>query len=132
MIRLIYNQTYNLLSQARAAVVTSGTATLETALFKVPEVVIYKLSTPTFIIGRPFVHIRFFSLVNIIMDRQVVRELLQFRLARDIAKELDRILNDQDYRSKMLTDFRELAVKMGGPGISERVAESMFKFLNKE
>lgn len=131
-IRIAYNQTYNLLSQAKAAVVTSGTATLETALFKVPEVVMYKLSTPTFIIGRPFVHIRFFSLVNIIMDREVVKELLQFHLVRDIVRELKSILHDQDYRTKMLNDYHELADKIGGPGTSERVAESMFKFLNKE
>jgi lipid-A-disaccharide synthase len=130
-VKIVYNQTYDLLIRAKAAIVVSGTATLETALFKVPEVVIYKLSTPTFIIGRTFVHIRFFSLVNIIMDREIVKELLQFHLARDISKELQKILTNTSYRKKMLSDFDELLVKVGKPGTSERVAKSMYQFLSK-
>jgi lipid-A-disaccharide synthase len=130
-VKIVYNQTYDLLYRAKAAVVVSGTATLETALFKVPEVVMYKLSTPTFIIGRAFVHIRFFSLVNIIMDREVVKELLQFHLAREIKNELGKILNDSDYRQKMLSDFEELLEKVGKPGTSERVAKSMYQFLSQ-
>jgi lipid-A-disaccharide synthase len=127
---IVFGQTYDLLSNATAAVVVSGTATLETALFKVPEVVIYKLSTATYIIGRPFVHIRFFSLVNIIMDRQVVRELLQFNLASDIQKELNQLLFDKEYKNEMLAAYNELAVKIGSPGTSGRVARSIFSFLN--
>jgi lipid-A-disaccharide synthase len=128
-VKIVFNQTYDLLSNANAAVVVSGTATLETALFRIPQVVIYKLSTPTFIIGRPFVHIRFFSLVNIIMDRQVVKELLQFRLARDINKELNRLLFDEEYRNEMLRSYSELAEKIGKPGVSGRVADSIFTYL---
>jgi lipid-A-disaccharide synthase len=128
-ISIVYNQTYDLLHRAKAAVVVSGTATLETALFKIPEVVMYKLSTPTFIIGRTFVHIRFFSLVNIIMDREVVKELLQFNLVRDIKNELQKILSDINYRQKMLSDFDELIEKVGKPGTSERVAKSIYQFL---
>ncbi len=130
-VRMVYNQTYDLLSNAVAAVVVSGTATLETALFKVPQVVLYKLSTPTYIIGRPFVHIRFFSLVNIIMNRQVVKELLQFHLARDIGNELQRILNDNEYRNNMLNSYIELAGIMGNPGTSIRVAKSINQFLTQ-
>jgi lipid-A-disaccharide synthase len=128
-VRIVYDQTYNLLSNAVAAVVVSGTATLETALFQVPEVVIYKLSMPTFIIGRPFVHIKFFSLVNIIMDRPVVKELLQFNLARKIRKELNKLLFDATYRRTLLNDYSELAQKIGEPGTSERVAKSIYSFL---
>jgi lipid-A-disaccharide synthase len=130
-VKIVYNQTYDLLYRAKAAIVVSGTATLETALFKVPEVVIYKLSTPTFVIGKVLVHIRFFSLVNIIMDREVVKELLQFNLSRDITSELQKLLNDSVYRQKMLSDFDELLVKIGKPGASERVAQSMYQFLNQ-
>jgi lipid-A-disaccharide synthase len=129
--RIVYDQTYDLLSNAIAAIVVSGTATLETALFRVPEVVIYKLSTLTFIIGRPFVHIRFFSLVNIIMNTEIVKELLQFHLARDIKKEIKRLLFDSAYKDSMLHYYKELAEKIGKPGTSARVAESILKFLNK-
>jgi lipid-A-disaccharide synthase len=128
-VKIVYNKTYDLLSRAEAAVVTSGTATLETALFKVPEVVIYKLIPATYIIGRPFVHIRFFSLVNIIMEREVVKELLQFNLSRNIKSELVNILFNKEYKQKMLEDFDELAKKIGGPGTSARVAKSIFQFL---
>jgi lipid-A-disaccharide synthase len=129
-VRIVYNQTYDLLTNATAAIVVSGTATLETALFKVPEVVLYKLSMPTFIIGRPFVHIKFFSLVNIIMDRLVVKELLQFNLVRDIQKELSLLLFNEEYRESMLINFEELRIKIGDPGTSERAAQSIYKFLN--
>ncbi len=129
-IKMVYNKTYELLSFAKAAVVTSGTATLETALFRIPEVVIYKLIPATYIIGRPFVHIRFFSLVNIIMDREVVKELLQFNLARDIKSELDKILCDAEYANCMIKDFVELKEKIGQPGASARAAESMYHFIS--
>lgn len=130
-VKIVYNQTYNLLKQSVAAVVVSGTATLETALLNVPEVVLYKLSTPTFIIGRPFFRIKFFSLVNIIMNRQVVKELLQFNLVRDIKIELNKLLTDSLYRQKMLSDYKVLQEIVGGPGTSERVARSIYQYLKK-
>jgi lipid-A-disaccharide synthase len=130
-VKIVYNKTYDLLSHAQAAIVTSGTATLETALFKVPEVVIYKLIPATYIIGRPFVHIRFFSLVNIIMGREVVKELLQFNLAQNIKTELDKILYNEKYRQKMLKDFNELVNKIGKPGASARAAKSMYHYISK-
>ncbi|MBA7543568.1 Lipid-A-disaccharide synthase [subsurface metagenome] len=130
-ISIVYNQTYDLLHRAKAAVVTSGTATLETALFDVPEVVIYKLSTPTYIIGKPFFRIRFFSLVNIIMNKEIVKELLQFHLARDIRIELNRILSDREYRQQMLDEFKVLKKKVSKEGTSERVAKSMYQYLTQ-
>jgi lipid-A-disaccharide synthase len=130
-VKLIFGQTYDLLSRAKAAIVVSGTATLETALFGVPEVVIYKLSTPTYIIGRPFLRIPYFSLVNIVMEGEVVKELLQFNLARDIRAETGKLLNDKTYRSKMLTNFEALKKIVGKPGTSKRVAQSMYDFLKK-
>ncbi len=131
-IKVIFNQTYDLLYRATAAIVTSGTATLETALFKVPEVVIYKLSTATYFIGKPFLKIRFFSLVNIIMNREVVKELLQFHLARDIEVEIKRILTDEKYRNRMIKDFRSLKELVGKAGASERFAKRMYTYLTQQ
>jgi lipid-A-disaccharide synthase len=130
-VKIVYGQTYDLLSRSIAAVVVSGTATLETALFKVPEVVIYKVATLSYIIGRPFFRIQFFSLVNIIMDKQVVKELLQFRLVQNIKKELARLLSDSGHREKMLSDYEFLRKKVGESGSSERVAMSMYRYLNR-
>jgi lipid-A-disaccharide synthase len=126
---LIINQTYELLFHANAAVVASGTATLETALFNVPQVVCYRINPATFILVRPFVPTKYFSLVNIIMDEEVVKELLQYNLERDISSELARILNDRKYREQMLTKYAELREKCGGTGASKRVAELMVKYL---
>ena len=108
----VVNQTYELLYHAHAAVVASGTATLETALFNVPQVVCYRINTATFVLGRPFVPVKFFSLVNIIMDEEVVKELLQYNLERDISNELSRILSDHKYRQQMLSKYQELARQM--------------------
>ncbi len=130
-IPLIFNQTYDLLNNATAALVVSGTATLETALFKVPEAVFYKFSLLTYIIGKPFVHIRFFSLVNIIMDREIVKELLQFNLVEKLNTELKQLLQNADYRKKMLDNFDELSTIVGHAGTSERVAKSMYEYLIK-
>lgn len=130
--KIVFGQTYDLLNQAHSAIVTSGTATLETALFKVPEVVIYKTSPMTYIIARPFVWIKFFSLVNIIMDREVVKELLQFNLAKKIKKEMAAIIFDQDYRQAMLSQFDKLSQMMGNSGVSERVASSIFSHVKKQ
>ncbi len=126
---LVFNQTYQLLMHSYAAVVTSGTATLETALFKVPEVVIYKTGYFTYHIGKHFVRIKFFSLVNLIMDYEVVKELLQFNLTEDIKTELKRILNNRDYRSKMLYNFSDLRNKLGGSGASVRIAQHIYDSL---
>jgi lipid-A-disaccharide synthase len=125
----VVNQTYELLYHAHAAVVASGTATLETALFNIPQVVCYRINTATFVIGRPFVPVKFFSLVNIIMDEEVVKELLQYNLERDISNELSRILNDLEYREHMLGKYRELREKCGGTGASRRVGELMVNYL---
>ncbi len=128
-VKVIYDKTYDLLTHAFCAVVVSGTATLETALFKVPEVVLYKVANASYIIGRPFVHIKFFSLVNIIMDREIVKEFLQFRLVRNIQKELDQLLNNSSYRQRMIQDFQQLADMIGKPGTSTRVSKSMYDYL---
>jgi lipid-A-disaccharide synthase len=130
-VRLLHGQTYRILRHAVAAVVTSGTATLETALHRIPQVVIYKTSLFTFFVGWPFVNIKFFSLVNLIMDHEVVKELLQFNLARDIKTELDNILFNKEYRQQMLDHYDSLKARVGLPGVSGRVAERMLSLLHE-
>ena len=126
---LVFNQTYELLNYATAAVVASGTATLETALFNIPQVVVYKINQATYTLVKPFVPVKYFSLVNIIMDEEVVKELLQYNLDRDIVNELGRILYECDYREKMLFGYAELSEKCGGAGASKRVGELMVSYL---
>jgi lipid-A-disaccharide synthase len=129
---IVFDQTYDLLMSASAAVVTSGTATLETALFGVPEVVIYKMGELTYQIGRQFVKPKYFSLVNLILDREVVKELLQYRLREKIAPELHRILKDETYRLVMLDNYRKLRNRLGAPGAYHRIAESITACVNHE
>lgn len=129
---VLFDQTYDLLMNADAAVVTSGTATLETALFGVPEVVVYKMGELTYRIGRQFVKPKFFSLVNLILDREVVKELLQYRLRKKIALELRRILEDEAYRMVMLDNYRALRKRLGEPGAYHRLAGSIVEYVGQE
>jgi lipid-A-disaccharide synthase len=129
-VNVVYNQTYDLLKHSEAAIVTSGTATLETALLKIPEVVVYKTNPVTFFIGNFIVKIRFFSLVNLILDREAVKELLQENLSQDIKKEMDNILFNPGYRSDMLNSFSELHAILGNPGVADRVASRIVQIVN--
>jgi lipid-A-disaccharide synthase len=128
---IVYDQTYDLLAEASAAVVTSGTATLETALMMVPEVVCYKTGSLSYHIGINFVHIRFFSLVNLIMGKEVVKELLQFNLRKSIQEELRKILDHHEYRQAMLDNFTELRNILGSPGTSGRIARRIVELLRE-
>jgi lipid-A-disaccharide synthase len=128
-IPLVTGQTYDLLRNAHAALVTSGTATLETALFKVPEVVCYKGSFISFLIAKRLVDVKFISLVNLVMDREVVKELVQDSFnSENLAKELHNIL-DESARTAMLGDFNELRDKLGGPGAAHRTAAGLKSLL---
>jgi lipid-A-disaccharide synthase len=125
---VIAGHTYDLLREAKAALVTSGTATLETALFGVPEVVCYGGSAINVWLARRLVKVKFISLVNLIMDREVVPELIQHDLTvANLRKELARILNDTGYRERMLIDLAALREKLGGPGASARAADLVWK-----
>ncbi|NJB83802.1 lipid-A-disaccharide synthase [Wenyingzhuangia aestuarii] len=122
-VKFIGNKTYDLLSISTAALVTSGTATLETALFKVPQVVCYKTSGLTYFIGNLLVKIEFFSLVNLVMQREVVTELLQHTFTKEtLISELNSILSGEG-REIMLSDYEELQKKLGGVGASKKLAE---------
>ena len=119
----VQNETYKLLTLATAAIVASGTATLETALFAVPEVVVYKGSSISYAIGKRLVkHIKYISLVNLIADREVVKELIQNELTTEnLKKELSNIL--QPEKVKVLKeDYRNLRLKLSGVGASKRTA----------
>lgn len=128
-INLIFGETYPLLNAAHAALVTSGTATLETALFKVPEVVCYKGSYVSYVIAKQLVKIKFISLVNLIMDRMVVTELIQEELnKKNVEAELRKILSGAG-REKMMQDYNELERVLGGPGASEQAAKAIVEMM---
>ncbi|WP_026902646.1 lipid-A-disaccharide synthase [Pedobacter glucosidilyticus] len=129
-IPVVFGATYDLLHHAHAALVTSGTATLETALFKVPEVVLYKGGKISITIARMLVKIRYISLVNLIMDKEVVKELIQEDCnAPQILKELKPLLEGEN-RTLQLQQYQLLADKMGLPGASEKTAKLVHKYLN--
>lgn len=122
-VKLVFGQTYDLLSTARAAIVASGTATLETALFKVPQVVVYKGGAISIAIARLLVKIKFISLVNLIMDKAVVAELIQEDCnTSQIIAELSPLIEGSK-REIMLREYIILADKMGSEGASERTAK---------
>jgi lipid-A-disaccharide synthase len=128
-ITIVYDQAYDVLSFAEAAVVTSGTATLETALFEVPQVVCYKTNPITYFIGKPLVKIEFFSLPNLIAGKEIVKELLQYDFTTEIVSaELKKLL-DKDYHQKVKNDYREMKRIMGEKGASEKTAKLMVNYL---
>jgi len=131
-IKIVYDQTYALLKYSFAAVVTSGTATLEAALLNVPEVVGYIANKFSYLVGKRFVRVPYISLVNLIMGKEVVREFIQDEMTgKTIKKELDRLIFDIEYRENMLKDFSELKRIIGKPGASKRVAELILKEMEK-
>jgi lipid-A-disaccharide synthase len=121
-----------LLEHASAALVASGTATLETALFHVPQIVLYKGNPVSIAIARALIKIRFISLVNLIMDREIVKELIQNDCTPEkISKELELLLHDQTYRKTMLDNYNLLDEKMGEAGASAKTADLMIGYLQK-
>jgi len=128
-VKFIANKTYDLLSVSYAALVTSGTATLESALFKVPQVVCYKGSAISYHIAKRIITLKFISLVNLVMDKEVVTELIQNDFNKKRLKtELAHILNKEN-RNTMFTEYYELEQKLGGKGASEKTATLIYKAL---
>ncbi len=129
---VVEDETYNVLHLAEAALVASGTATLETALLKVPEVVCYKTSHLSYLIAKRLIRVPYISLVNLISGREIVRELIQEQLTTgNLVKELQAIVTGGSGRERMLQDFDELAETVGGPGASEKAGEKMVKYARK-
>lgn len=128
--KLVSGQTYNLVSEAEAALVTSGTATLETALLGTPEVVCYKGNPISYWLARRLVNVPFISLVNLIVEKEVVRELIQQELNREnLQRELTAIL-DGARRQEILQGYAELRRRLGEPGASARAGRLMVERLN--
>ena len=127
----VRNQTYALLLHARAACVTSGTATLETALFGVPEVICYKGSAVSYQIARRLIKVKYISLVNLIMDKPVVKELIQDEMnAPNLVEELKRLLTDADTIAGIRRDYADLKdLLTRGGNASEKAAEGIVSFL---
>jgi lipid-A-disaccharide synthase len=122
-VKFISNKTYDLLSHAQAALVTSGTATLETALFNVPEVVCYKGSWISYQIAKRIITLKYISLVNLIMDREVVKELIQEELnSKNLKVELAKILHPEN-RNQLSIAYANLKQSLGGEGASKKTAE---------
>lgn len=122
-IHFVNNKTYDLLSHSYAALVTSGTATLETALFKVPEVVCYRGNWFSYQIAKRIITLKYISLVNLIMDKEVVTELIQGELnSKNLKTELQKLLNP-DYRKHLLLQYDLLEEKLGGEGASRKTAK---------
>lgn len=129
----VSNQTYALLQQSTAAMVTSGTATLETALFGVPEVVCYKGNEISYRIAKRLINIKYISLVNLIMDKEVVKELIQHEMnAEQLTAELKKILPGSAAREQMLKDYQQLKELLSAGGnASAKAASLIFGFLSK-
>lgn len=122
-VKLVMDQTSSLLQHAKAALVTSGTATLETALMEVPEVVCYKGNFISIAIARRIIDVKYISLVNLIMEREIVKELIQNQLnTKNLSRELEIILNEQHKKLQLQADYKELKEKLGEAGASERAA----------
>ena len=129
-VHFISNKTYDLLSVSYAALVTSGTATLETALFKIPEVVCYKGSWASYQIAKRIVTLKYISLVNLIMDKEVVTELIQDNCtSKNIKIELQKLL-EPNSRKQVLENYNELEKQLGGSGASEKTAKLIVKNSN--
>ncbi|MFY0630651.1 MAG: lipid-A-disaccharide synthase [Flavobacteriaceae bacterium] len=130
-VAFVANKTYDLLSVATAALVTSGTATLETGLFKVPQVVCYKGSAISYQIAKRIITLKYISLVNLIMDREVVKELIQNDFTKkNLSNELHKIL-EENHRTQLFEDYYELEQKLGGKGASEATAKSIVASLKR-
>jgi lipid-A-disaccharide synthase len=123
---IVFGQTYDLLSQASVAMVTSGTATLETALFRIPQVVCYYFGGGRVVncIFRRFFHVQYISLVNLIADDRIVRELFGSLFTfRNIHDELRRLIYDESYRAKMIAGYERVISILGAPGAASRTAQ---------
>lgn len=132
--KIVFGQTYRLLEYSKVALVTSGTATLETGLFRVPQVVCYKTPIPHIVhwVFKNLLHTKYISLVNLIADRVVVQELFaKFFSVKAIKAEVDKLLNNTMYRNKMLSDYDEIIEILGQPGASGRAANIIIEKLKR-
>ena len=129
---LLYGQTYSILGHSEAAMVVSGTATLEAALLGTPLVVCYRGSYLSYLIARRLVKVEYISLVNLILERRVVTELIQDEFnSLNLRLELDKLLTDGSIRKKMADDMKHLKEILGGPGASVKAAEKIVGYMRE-
>jgi lipid-A-disaccharide synthase len=131
-IRIVHGETYALLESAFAGMVTSGTATLEAALFNVPQVVLYRTSPLAAAIAKQLIKINFISLVNLIGGEEIVKEIIQKNLYSRARLELSRILGENSYRQRMVAGYQEIRNQLGEPGVTERICKKMMELLKVE
>jgi len=130
-IKLIYDDTYNLLRHSEAAIVTSGTATLETAILNIPELVCYKGDAFSYQIAKRLIKIKYISLVNLVMNKEVIKEIIQYDMTVEkISNELEQILQNDVYKQTMLNNFEEMRKILGGEGASKRTAKIIINSLS--
>lgn len=131
-IKLLKGETYSILKHAKAAIISSGTASLEAALIGTPQVVCYGGNEISYRIAKHFVKLKYISLANLIMDAGLFKELIQHDCTPTlIIKELDRLLDDNSYREKMMMDYADVRAVLGGKGASEKVAQAMIAEIKK-
>lgn len=125
-IKVVFNQTYELMSYAKAGIIKSGTSTLESALLGLPQVVCYKGGSLSFAIGKRLVNVKYISLVNLIMDKPIVKELIQQDFTvKNMSDELGKLLNDKPYRDNILQEYKNLIELLGGAGASKKLAKHL-------
>ena len=132
-VKIVFGQTYRLLSQAKVALVTSGTATLETALFRVPQVVCYYIAMGKVVsfLRRHILKVKYISLVNLVANKEVVRELVADTMTvANVRSELDALLNDANYRDTMLNEYDRMIKILGPAGASHQAASKMIELLS--
>ena len=132
-VKIVFGQTYRLLQQAKAALVTSGTATLETALFRVPQTVCYYTPVGKLIsfLRRHILRVKYISLVNLVANKEVVRELVADSMTvANVRSELNALLNDEEYRGQMLKEYDRMIKILGPAGASHQAASKMIELLS--
>ncbi len=131
-IKIIYNKTYDVLRYSIAGIITSGTATLEAALFNLPQLVCYRGDNISYHIAKRVIKVKYISLVNLVENKEVIKEFIQNDMSvKNLKKELNDILNNKEYRNKMLSDYVKLHETLGGTGASERTAKEMITINNE-
>lgn len=132
-VTLVYNQTYLLLQSAFAGVITSGTATLEAALFHLPQVVCYRANAFTVALAKRFAKVNYISLVNLIADKPVVRELIQKDLNKNtLETEFSKITKDKNNRMAMIAEYENIEKMLGSKGVSDKAVEAILKTLKRD
>jgi lipid-A-disaccharide synthase len=130
-ITIVTNDTYNAIRYARAAIVASGTATLETALLGTPEVVVYRISQGSWWIGKMLLRVKFYGIVNIILGEEVVPELFQERMTpADVTKTVLRLMDDVWVQSRIRGKYEQLRRVLGSGNVADRVADAVVKLVN--